>query len=288
MPELPEVETVARDLRPRLVGATIVGARQHLGADARDPRPRGVRGGRLGTTGRRGRPAREAARHRPVRGCGADDPPEDDRAAVRRAQPTTPEDAYIRLVLELADGRELRFRDIRKFGRVGLYGRDPVTERARHRGRGRRSLCGASDRSPSTRRSRVKRLPTADPAPHGPPQAACSSTSRSLPVSATSTRTRRSGRRDCTRCEPRPRSARRTNDGCTGPSARSWRRPSSGAAARSTTTPRPTATARCRSDWPSTSGPGSRARAAAARSSGSSSVRACTHFCSWCQRLPAA
>ena len=27
MPELPEVETVARDLRPKLVGATIVGAR---------------------------------------------------------------------------------------------------------------------------------------------------------------------------------------------------------------------------------------------------------------------
>ena len=27
MPELPEVETVARDLRPRLVGATVVGAR---------------------------------------------------------------------------------------------------------------------------------------------------------------------------------------------------------------------------------------------------------------------
>ena len=33
----------------------------------------------------------------------------------------------MRLVLELADGRELRFRDIRKFGKVGLYGRDPVT-----------------------------------------------------------------------------------------------------------------------------------------------------------------
>ena len=39
----------------------------------------------------------------------------------------TPEDPYVRLVLELADGRELRFRDIRKFGKVGLYGRDPVT-----------------------------------------------------------------------------------------------------------------------------------------------------------------
>ena len=39
----------------------------------------------------------------------------------------TPVDPYVRLVLELADGRELRFRDIRKFGRIGLYGRDPVT-----------------------------------------------------------------------------------------------------------------------------------------------------------------
>src|SRR4029078_9761282 len=38
-----------------------------------------------------------------------------------------PVDPYVRLVLELADGREVRFRDIRKFGRVGLYGRDPVT-----------------------------------------------------------------------------------------------------------------------------------------------------------------
>jgi formamidopyrimidine-DNA glycosylase len=38
-----------------------------------------------------------------------------------------PEDPYVRLVLELADGREVRFRDIRKFGRIGLYGRDAVT-----------------------------------------------------------------------------------------------------------------------------------------------------------------
>ena len=33
MPELPEVETVARDLRPRLVDATIVGARIFWNAD---------------------------------------------------------------------------------------------------------------------------------------------------------------------------------------------------------------------------------------------------------------
>jgi formamidopyrimidine-DNA glycosylase len=35
-----------------------------------------------------------------------------------------PDDPYVRLVFELADGREIRFRDIRKFGRIGLYGTD--------------------------------------------------------------------------------------------------------------------------------------------------------------------
>src|SRR5262249_54950050 len=35
-----------------------------------------------------------------------------------------PHDPYERFALELADGRELRFRDIRKFGRLGLYGAD--------------------------------------------------------------------------------------------------------------------------------------------------------------------
>ena len=39
MPELPEVETVARDLRPRLVGATIVGARVYWARTLRDQDP---------------------------------------------------------------------------------------------------------------------------------------------------------------------------------------------------------------------------------------------------------
>jgi formamidopyrimidine-DNA glycosylase len=39
----------------------------------------------------------------------------------------TPADRHVHVRLALADGRELRFRDIRKFGRVGLYGRDPTT-----------------------------------------------------------------------------------------------------------------------------------------------------------------
>src|SRR5207244_13174421 len=32
------------------------------------------------------------------------------------------EDPYVRLVLTLQDGREIRFRDIRKFGKIALYG----------------------------------------------------------------------------------------------------------------------------------------------------------------------
>jgi formamidopyrimidine-DNA glycosylase len=39
----------------------------------------------------------------------------------------TPEDRHVHVTLALADGRELRFRDMRKFGRVGLYRRDIAT-----------------------------------------------------------------------------------------------------------------------------------------------------------------
>jgi formamidopyrimidine-DNA glycosylase len=38
-----------------------------------------------------------------------------------------PQDRHVHLVLSLADGRELRFRDMRKFGRIGLYTRDEAT-----------------------------------------------------------------------------------------------------------------------------------------------------------------
>jgi formamidopyrimidine-DNA glycosylase len=39
----------------------------------------------------------------------------------------TPSDRHLHLVLLLADGRQIRFRDIRKFGRIGLYRRDLAT-----------------------------------------------------------------------------------------------------------------------------------------------------------------
>ena len=126
MPELPEVETVARDLRPRLVGATIVGARCPWARTLRTHDPiafaDAVAGRTVLAVGRRAKQLvidlsgdaaltihlKMTGQLFVVPGDAADDP-------------------YVRLVLVLADGRELRFRDIRKFGKVGLYGRDPVT-----------------------------------------------------------------------------------------------------------------------------------------------------------------
>src|SRR6185503_6520426 len=125
MPELPEVETVARDLRPRLVGATIVGARTNWVRTLRSQDPLafadGVTGRSILAVGRRGKQL--------VVGLSG------DAALTIHLKMTgqlfvvptdTPEDPYVRLVLELADGREVRFRDIRKFGKIGLYGRDPI------------------------------------------------------------------------------------------------------------------------------------------------------------------
>src|SRR3972149_2645503 len=37
------------------------------------------------------------------------------------APPGTPDDPYARVIFHLADGRQLRFRDVRKFGRIGLW-----------------------------------------------------------------------------------------------------------------------------------------------------------------------
>jgi formamidopyrimidine-DNA glycosylase len=127
MPELPEVETVARDLRGLVVGATIVGAAgdwpRQIGshtslaafADA-------VTGRRIEAVGRRAKlVVVELSGH---------------AALTIHLKMTgqlfvvpsgTPADRHVHLALALDDGRELRFRDIRKFGRVGLWPRDPLT-----------------------------------------------------------------------------------------------------------------------------------------------------------------
>jgi formamidopyrimidine-DNA glycosylase len=126
MPELPEVETVARDLRPRILGATITGARSSWARTLRTHTPEtfatAVAGREVLGVGRRGKQvvidlSGDAALTVHLKMTGQ----------LFVVPATWPVDPYVRLVLELADGRELRFRDIRKFGKIGLYGRDPVT-----------------------------------------------------------------------------------------------------------------------------------------------------------------
>ena len=126
MPELPEVETVARDLAPRLVGAKISGVRSSWARTLRthdaEAFAAGVTGRTVEAVGRRGKQlvvelSGGAALTVHLKMTG-------QLFVVRSG---VPDDPYVRLVLELAGGRELRFRDIRKFGRVGLYQRDAVS-----------------------------------------------------------------------------------------------------------------------------------------------------------------
>jgi formamidopyrimidine-DNA glycosylase len=126
VPELPEVETVARDLAPRLVGAEISGVRSSWARTLRTHEAEafaaGVTGRTVEAVGRRGKQlvvelSGGAALTIHLKMTG--------QLFVVRAG--APDDPYVRLVLELVGGRELRFRDIRKFGRVGLYARDPLS-----------------------------------------------------------------------------------------------------------------------------------------------------------------
>ena len=116
MPELPEVETVARDLRPRLVGAEIRGVRSSwqrtLRTHGAEELEEALSGRVVESVGRRGKQLLVSLSgglaltiHLKMTG------------QLFVVPAGAPEDAYVRFVLELADGRELRFRDIRKFGR---------------------------------------------------------------------------------------------------------------------------------------------------------------------------
>jgi formamidopyrimidine-DNA glycosylase len=126
MPELPEVETVVRDLRPRIVGAEISATRSswsrtlrtHEAADFEAA----IRGHTIDSIERR---AKLLVVH--LSGGLALTIHLKMTGQLFVVPADTPEDAYLRLVLAFADGRELRFRDIRKFGRVGLYELDPAS-----------------------------------------------------------------------------------------------------------------------------------------------------------------
>jgi formamidopyrimidine-DNA glycosylase len=134
VPELPEVETVARDLRGLILGATITGvAGDWPRAIASHPSvaafAEAVSGRRVEAVGRRAKLV--------VVELSGDTPPGRGPAALTIHLKMTGQlfvlpagaaaDPHVHLRLALDDGRELRFRDIRKFGRVGCWPLDPVT-----------------------------------------------------------------------------------------------------------------------------------------------------------------
>jgi formamidopyrimidine-DNA glycosylase len=119
MPELPEVETVARDLRGLVVGARISGVRVTWLKTLRSGDGAAFEAAVLGRT--------IIGTSRRAKLVVLD---LDDGSAITIHLKMTGqlfvvragvmEDPYIRLVLSFEDGRELWFRDIRKFGRVGV------------------------------------------------------------------------------------------------------------------------------------------------------------------------
>jgi len=123
VPELPEVETVARDLQRSVAGARIADAEVRWERTIRHPVPAArfvaeVRGAGIARVGRRaksvvlrlddGRLLTVALRM---------------TGALLVAEPGAADDRYARVIFQLADGRQLRYRDVRKFGRIGLWRR---------------------------------------------------------------------------------------------------------------------------------------------------------------------
>jgi formamidopyrimidine-DNA glycosylase len=131
MPELPEVETVARDLRGLILDATISDATAFWPRTLRTHAPETIGGAlagrRIEEVGRRGkqlaiRLSGDALMTIHLKMTG-------QLFVVPAASPL---DLHVRLVIALEDGREIRFRDIRKFGRIGVYEVDSETGEAVH------------------------------------------------------------------------------------------------------------------------------------------------------------
>jgi formamidopyrimidine-DNA glycosylase len=132
VPELPEVETIAADLRPHLVGRTISRAELVFPTIVRHPEPEqfvdAIVGMRIESVGRRGKyiliglSPSSASLHPHVNG-------EDHALLVvhlgmtgqlRLVDEATPLEKHTHAILFLDDGRQLRYRDPRRFGRLLL------------------------------------------------------------------------------------------------------------------------------------------------------------------------
>ena len=122
MPELPEVETVARDLAKMVAGARVNAGRIIRAANLSTPDPttfsRAIAGRRIEGVRRRAKWILVDLEgglilmvHLRMTG---------QLLVLPRAAAIDP---YIRAILTLADGRELRFRDVRAFGRLALVAR---------------------------------------------------------------------------------------------------------------------------------------------------------------------
>jgi formamidopyrimidine-DNA glycosylase len=138
MPELPEVETMARDLAPLIAGATVMDAWWDWDPVIRHPSPEGFRERMVGRT------VRGVSRRAKWLVVDLDD----GSVLAIQVKMTgqlfvlpagTRHDRHVHLRLTLGPGpvagggrveglRWLLFRDVRKFGRVGLYRRGPSGE----------------------------------------------------------------------------------------------------------------------------------------------------------------
>ncbi len=121
MPELPEVETIARGLRSSLVGRTIqavtVNWPRTVAQPSLDEFKAGIAGRRVQSVGRRGKYLVVALDG----GCLLIHLKMSGRLRVEPA--AEPVEDHTHTIFHLDDGTELRFQDVRKFGRVHLVER---------------------------------------------------------------------------------------------------------------------------------------------------------------------
>src|SRR3989442_12316007 len=119
MPELPEVETIVADLRPHLVGRTIVHCELRFPSIVRHPEPEtfidSITGMRIEAVGRRGKfifialgEGRLLGVHLGMTG------------QLPLVDPPTQIANHTHAIFDLDDGRQLRYRDPRRFGRLLL------------------------------------------------------------------------------------------------------------------------------------------------------------------------
>ena len=141
MPELPEVETIAADLRPHLEGRTIVRCELAFPTIVRHPEPEvfidSVAGMRIDSVGRRGKYILlRLDAHAPPAAGAATSPLAwggvllvvhlGMTGQLRLFDPSAPLEKHTHAVFSLDDGKDLRYRDPRRFGRLLLGTEDAL------------------------------------------------------------------------------------------------------------------------------------------------------------------